>query len=74
VHWCSLAHDLQAARADGIGPARWLAWALRCEVKSGFAWNDPLPLPRAALARLRRRVAGPSALGRVRARARSAAG
>jgi len=53
VRWCSLAHDLQAARADGIGSLRWIAWALRCDVKSGFAWNDPLPLPRAALARLR---------------------
>ena len=54
VRWCSLAHDLQAARADGTGPARWVAWALRCEAKSGFAWDDPLPLPRAALWRLRR--------------------
>jgi D-aspartate ligase len=56
VRWCSLAHDPQAARADGIGPARWVAWALRCEAKSGFAWDDPLPLPRAAVWRLRRRA------------------
>jgi D-aspartate ligase len=56
VQWCSLAHDLQAARADGIGSLRWVAWALRCDVKSGFAWNDPLPLPRAVLARLRGRA------------------
>jgi D-aspartate ligase len=56
VRWCSLAHDPQAARADGTGLARWVAWALRCEAKSGFAWDDPLPLPRAALWRLRRRA------------------
>jgi D-aspartate ligase len=47
VRWCSLAHDSQAARAEGIGTARWLAWAIRCEAKSGFAWDDPLPLVRA---------------------------
>ena len=56
VRWCSLAHDPQAARADGTGLARWVAWALRCEAKSGFAWDDPLPLPRAAVWRLRRRA------------------
>jgi D-aspartate ligase len=54
VRWCSLAHDLQAARAHGISRTRWLRWALACEAKSGFAWDDPLPLPRAALWRLRR--------------------
>jgi D-aspartate ligase len=54
VRWCSLAHDLQAARSEGISPARWLGWVLACEAKSGFAWDDPLPLPRAALWRLRR--------------------
>jgi D-aspartate ligase len=55
VRWCS-AHDLQAARSEGMSPARWLAWALACETKSGFALDDPLPLPRAALWRLRQRI------------------
>ncbi len=54
VTWCSLPHDLRAARSEGISPARWLGWVLACEAKSGFAWDDPLPLPRAALWRLRR--------------------
>jgi D-aspartate ligase len=58
VSWCSLAHDWQAARAQGIGLGRWLGWTLACEAKSGFAWDDPLPLPRAALSRLRTRLAG----------------
>jgi len=53
VTWCSLAHDLQAARSEGISPARWLRWVLACDAKSGFAWDDPLPLPRATLWRLR---------------------
>jgi D-aspartate ligase len=57
VSWCSLAHDVQAAHADGMGRLEWLRWALRCEAKSGFALSDPLPLPRAALFRLRRRLA-----------------
>ena len=52
VRWCSLAHDLQAAREVGISPLRWLGSMLRYEAKSGFAWDDPLPLPRAAFARL----------------------
>jgi D-aspartate ligase len=56
VRWCSLAHDLQAARSAGIPTARWLGWALACEAKSGFAWDDPLPLPRAGFWRLRRMV------------------
>ncbi|HSF01659.1 MAG TPA: ATP-grasp domain-containing protein [Solirubrobacterales bacterium] len=54
VRWCSLSSDLQAARSEGISPARWLGWALASEAKSGFAWDDPLPLPRAILWRFRR--------------------
>lgn len=57
IRWCSLAHDLGAARASGWTTLRWLRFALRCDAKSGFAWDDPLPLPRAAAARLRRRFA-----------------
>jgi D-aspartate ligase len=53
VTWCSLAHDFQAARAEGISSARWLRWVLACEAKSGFAWDDPLPLARATFWRLR---------------------
>ena len=56
VTWCSLAHDLQAAREHGVGPIRWLRWLVNVEAKSGFAWDDPLPLPRAALWRLARRL------------------
>jgi D-aspartate ligase len=56
VCWCSLAHDLQAARADGVSALRWLRWMARCEAKSGFAWDDPLPLPRAELWRVRKRL------------------
>lgn len=65
VHWCSLAHDWQAARAHGIALPRWAAWALRCQAKSGFALDDPLPLVGAGIWRLRRaarrRLSHPSA-------------
>ena len=44
VRWCSLRHDFQAARDEGIGFLAWFRWMLRCEVKSPFAWRDPLPL------------------------------
>jgi predicted ATP-grasp superfamily ATP-dependent carboligase len=43
VRWCSLRHDAQAARAEGIGFVQWFRWMLGAEVKSPFAWNDPLP-------------------------------
>ncbi len=56
VHWCSLRRDAQAAHNAGIGPLRWLVWALRCEAKSGFAWDDPLPLPGALAWRAADRV------------------
>jgi D-aspartate ligase len=55
VTWCS-SHDLQAARAEGIGLVRWLRWVASCEARSGFSWDDPFPIPRAALARARDRV------------------
>jgi D-aspartate ligase len=60
VTWCS-PHDLKAARADGVSVRRWLRWAASCDAISGFAWDDPFPIPRAALwragDRLRRRAA-----------------
>jgi D-aspartate ligase len=43
ARWCSLRHDAQAARAEGIGFVQWFRWMLGVEVKSPFAWNDPLP-------------------------------
>ncbi|HEX7300482.1 MAG TPA: ATP-grasp domain-containing protein [Solirubrobacteraceae bacterium] len=55
VTWCS-SHDLQAARAEGMGLVRWLRWAAACDARSGFAWDDPFPIPRAALARARDRL------------------
>ena len=61
VRWCSPAHDLEAALSAGMSPARWLGWALTCEAKSGFAWDDPLPLARGALWRLGQKA---GALGR----------
>lgn len=53
VRWCSLAHDHQAAREDGVPIARWAWWTLHCEAKSGFSLRDPLPLAGAAAWRLR---------------------
>jgi D-aspartate ligase len=44
VQWCSLRHDLQAAKADGKGLIGWLRWVMGCEIKSPFSWRDPLPL------------------------------
>jgi D-aspartate ligase len=55
VTWCS-SHDLQAARAEGIGIVHWLRFAAHCNARSGFAWDDPFPIPRAALHRAGRRL------------------
>jgi predicted ATP-grasp superfamily ATP-dependent carboligase len=56
VRWCNLRHDLHTARSDGWGLIRWLRFAASCEAISGFAVDDPFPLPRAALARAKRRL------------------
>jgi predicted ATP-grasp superfamily ATP-dependent carboligase len=52
VHWCSV-RDFQAAREQGIPLRRWLGFFLACEARSKVALDDPVPLVRAALARLR---------------------
>ena len=49
VRWCKLWRDRAAARTAELSLWRWLPWALACEAKSGLAWDDPLPLLRAAL-------------------------
>ena len=52
VHWCRPWTDFAAARADGVSPTTWLAFAMRCEAKSALAWDDPLPLIGASFHRL----------------------
>jgi D-aspartate ligase len=47
VTWCDLWEDAAAARGAGELGLRWAAWAARCDTKSGFAWNDPMPFVRA---------------------------
>jgi D-aspartate ligase len=83
VCWCSIRHDRQAAKDEGIGLMRWLVWAMRCEIKSPFAWHDPLPLFGSAgwralhsrrFARLPRGVARRRRAGRATGAADAAAG
>jgi len=49
VRWCELMTDKAAARLEGMGRARWLWWALRCDTKHGASWDDPLPFVRRQL-------------------------
>jgi predicted ATP-grasp superfamily ATP-dependent carboligase/CelD/BcsL family acetyltransferase involved in cellulose biosynthesis len=42
--WCKPWKDMAAARSGGISLLEWVPWLLRCEAKSGVAWDDPLPL------------------------------
>ncbi|HYR98915.1 MAG TPA: ATP-grasp domain-containing protein [Gemmatimonadales bacterium] len=57
VRWCKIWHDAPAARSAGMPFLRWLPWALRCEAKSAFSWDDPLPLFGAAAWAAARRFA-----------------
>ena len=56
VTWCNPAHDYQAAREWDIARGRWVKLVLTSNAFSGFAWDDPLPLPRAVLWRVARRL------------------
>jgi predicted ATP-grasp superfamily ATP-dependent carboligase len=58
VRWCKVWTDHAAARAEGVSLARWLPWALACEAKSAFAWDDPFPLLGAGFQRWRDRRRG----------------
>ena len=53
VRWCKVWADVPAARASGIPLLAWARWALGCEAMSALAWDDPLPLIRAAVWRWR---------------------
>lgn len=43
VSWCRPRRDAAAAKALGVPFRRWLGWALRCDVNSSFARDDPFP-------------------------------
>jgi predicted ATP-grasp superfamily ATP-dependent carboligase len=51
VRWCS-PRDLKAARESGMSIAQWLPWALSCETKALWAWDDPMPLVGTGASRL----------------------
>lgn len=51
VRWCRAWKDFPAARNAGVPIAHWLGFTAGCEAKSGLSWDDPMPLPRAALHR-----------------------
>lgn len=44
--WCNPQQDRWAARAAGIPMVHWLAWAVRCDTRSGADLNDPMPFLR----------------------------
>ena len=56
VRWCKPWGDVAAARAAGVPFLRWLPWALSCEAKRVVAWDDPMPLVRSVLWRVKSRV------------------
>jgi D-aspartate ligase len=54
VRWVYHLHDARAARAAGMPLRRWVPWALRSDAISAVALDDPMPLLRGSLGRLRR--------------------
>jgi predicted ATP-grasp superfamily ATP-dependent carboligase len=57
VRWSLPWNDLRAARRQGMGLGRWLAWQARCETRHIVAADDPMPFLRGfAWRRLRRRL------------------
>jgi len=71
VRWCDPWEDAGAARESGELDARWVLDTIRCDAKSGFSWDDPMPLLRGVVAprvrtRARRRL-GRHRAGRSRA-------
>jgi predicted ATP-grasp superfamily ATP-dependent carboligase len=49
VHWSEPWSDRWAWAAEGRSFASWLRFEARCPARSGFAWNDPMPLVRGVL-------------------------
>jgi D-aspartate ligase len=59
VRWSLPWNDFRAARQQGVGLARWLAWQAGCETRHVVAANDPMPFLRGfAWRRMRRRLGG----------------
>jgi D-aspartate ligase len=62
VRWSLPWNDLRAARQQGVGLVRWLAWQARCETRHIVAADDPMPFARGfAWRRVRRRLRGVNA-------------
>ena len=51
VRWCRPWRDVAAARANGVSLLTWFRWAVGCEAKRAIAWDDPMPLVGAVVAR-----------------------
>ena len=49
VHWSEPWSDRWAWAAEGGSFASWARFVARCPARSGFAWNDPMPLLRGVL-------------------------
>lgn len=56
VTWSNPWHDLRAVRSEGQSVVRWIPWFIASDTKHAFAWDDPAPLFRGALARLGERT------------------
>ena len=46
VTWCDPRPDRLAARDAGVPLRRWLRWLAACDARSGFAFDDPMPVLR----------------------------
>lgn len=60
--------DLAASREWGVPLTSWIRWAGRCDARSIIALDDPLVVPRVAVARAQAKLRGMAVRGRDRVR------
>lgn len=64
VTWCDLPKDFEAAVAASIPMTAWARWVASADIKTDFAWDDPVPFLRGRLlSRLRTAVRSRLVLG-----------
>ena len=57
VTWCDVPKDYEAAVAASIPVMTWARWVASADIKTDFAWDDPIPFLRGRLlSRLKKAV------------------
>lgn len=49
ITWCDMPKDIRAAAAASMPMTAWARWAVSADIKTDFAWDDPVPFVRGRL-------------------------